>query len=95
MIQENSQVPQWFYVNAIENPADLSSIGINTTNGRATDMWFNGPSFLWQPERTWKVKQANVQISADDPELKKEVAVNFAKSRHDLLNQFEVRISTW
>ena len=39
-----------------------------------------GPSFLWQPERTWKVKQTNVQISADDAELKKEVTVNFAKS---------------
>ena len=55
MVQENSQVAQWFYVNANENPADLSSKGINTTNGKSIEMWFSGPS-LWQPERTWKVK---------------------------------------
>ena len=59
------------------------------------EMWFNGPSFLWQPERAWKVKQTNVQISADDPELKKEVTANFAKSRHDSLKRLEDRISTW
>ena len=58
-------------------------------------MQFNAPSFLWQPERTWKVKQTNMQISADDPELKKEVVVNFAKSRRDLLKQLEDKISTW
>ena len=57
MIQENFQVVQWFYVNTKENPKELSSKGINTTNGKATELWFNGPSFLWQPERTWKVKQ--------------------------------------
>ena len=53
MIQENFQVVQWFYVNTKENPKELSSRGINTTNGKATELWFNGPSFLWQPERTW------------------------------------------
>ena len=58
-------------------------------------MWFSSPSFLWQPERTLKVKQTNMQISTDDPELKKEVTVNFAKLGHDLLKQFEDRISTW
>ena len=52
MIRENSQVTQSFYVNTKGNAADLSSRGINTTNGTATEMWFNGPSFLWQPERT-------------------------------------------
>ena len=36
-----------------------------------------------------------MQISADDPELKKEVTANFAKSRHDSLKQLEDRISTW
>ena len=95
MIVENSQVGQWFYVNTKENPADLSSRGINTTNGKAIEIWFNNPSFLWQPERTWKVKQANVQISADDPELRKKVVVNFAKLEHDLLKQLQDKISTW
>ena len=72
MIQENSQVAQWFYVNTKENPADLNSSGINTTNGKALELWFSTPSFLWQPESTLKVKQTNVQASVDDPELKKE-----------------------
>ena len=35
-----------------------------------------------------------MQISADDPELKKEVVVNFAKSGRDLLKQLEDKIST-
>ena len=95
MIQENSEVAQGFYVNNTENPADFSSMGINITNGKATELWFNGPSFLWQPERTWKVKQTDLQIPADDPELKKKVTVNFAKSGHDFLKQLEDRIPTW
>ena len=73
----------------------ISSRGINTTNGKTTEMWFSGPSFLWQPERTGKVKQRNVQMSADDPKLKKEVTVSFPKSRPDILKQLEDRISTW
>ena len=35
-----------------------------------------------------------MQISADDPELKKEVVVNFAKSGRDLLKQLEDKMST-
>ena len=38
MIQENSQVTQWFYVIIKENPAGISSRGINTRNEKATEM---------------------------------------------------------
>ena len=51
IIKENSLVAR-FYVNTKENPADLSSRGINTTNGKATEMLFFGKPYLWQPERT-------------------------------------------
>ena len=94
MIQQNFQVAQRFYVNTKENPADLSSRGTKTTNGKATEMWFYGPSISWQPERAWKVKQTNVQMLADDPKLKKEVVVSFDISEHDL-KQLEDKISTW
>ena len=40
MICENCQVVQSFYVNTKENPANLSSRCINTTNAKAVDMWF-------------------------------------------------------
>ena len=51
IIKENSLIAH-FYVNTKENPADLSSRGINTTNGKATEMLFFGKPYLWQPERT-------------------------------------------
>ena len=38
MIRENSQLAQWFYANTKENPADLSSRCIYTTNEKSIKM---------------------------------------------------------
>ena len=50
-IQEGSSMEQWPYVPTAENPADLASRGIHPKVD--PKLWFQGPSFLWEPESTW------------------------------------------
>ena len=46
IIHENSCDSQWFHVNSKANRADYCSRGIDVNNTKATEAWFNGPSFL-------------------------------------------------
>ena len=46
VIHENSCDSQWFHVNSKANRADYCSGGIDVNNTKATEAWFNGPSFL-------------------------------------------------
>ena len=45
IIKENSCDSQWFHVNTKANPTDYCSRGINVNNTKATETWFNGPSY--------------------------------------------------
>ena len=46
IIRENSCDSQWFHVNTKANHADYCSRGIDANNIKATETWFNDPSFL-------------------------------------------------
>ena len=74
IIWESSCDSQWFHVNNKGNPADYCSRGIDVNNTKATETWFNGPSFLWESESTWTPNR-----KFDDPELKKEVSTNYTE----------------
>ena len=50
IIRENSCDSQWFHVNTKANPVDYCSRGIYVNNTKATETWFNCPSFLQKSE---------------------------------------------
>ena len=89
IIHENSCDSQWFCVNTKANPAGYCSRGTDVNNTKATETWFNGPSFLWKSESTWT---SNRKIF-DDPELKKELRTIYREVFVDILHQLEEKIS--
>jgi hypothetical protein len=52
-IRDNSQPSQWRYVKSECNPADDCSRGMTTDKFIASQRWFRGPEFLWDPEEKW------------------------------------------
>jgi hypothetical protein len=55
VIHELTQASQWHYVTSPENPADMSSRGMDLCDFLKEKKWLNGPSFLWISEEGWKV----------------------------------------
>ncbi|XP_057305339.1 uncharacterized protein LOC130642266 [Hydractinia symbiolongicarpus] len=94
IIKDNSDVNQWHYINTKDNPADYASRGIKADQDKA-EIWFNGPSFLWQPRHVWKQPDVAAEISEDDPEVKKSVHVNMITIQNDVLSRIENRLSSW
>ena len=95
IILENFCDSQWFHVNTKANPADYCSRGIDVNNTKATETWFNGPSFLWESKSTWASNRRFFDVSSDNPELKKELRTNYTEVSCDILHQLEEKISTW
>ena len=52
LIYDNSNTSQWRYIDTKSNPADDASRGLNVTNTKKVQSWYNGPAFLWQPEES-------------------------------------------
>ena len=92
---ENFCDSPWFHVNTKANPADYCSRGINVDNTKATETWYNGPSFLWESQSTWASNRRFFDVLFDDPELKKGFRTNYTGVSFDTLHQFEEKISTW
>ena len=53
-IKNSTAIKDWRYVKSSENPADIASRGLDPAENGKTDLWFNGPKFLRQPEDSWK-----------------------------------------
>ena len=75
-IRSFSSPKQWRYVDTKENPADDASRGIGAQTLVEQSRWIEGPAFLWQPEQEWPQQPPSlVEISNEDPEIKKQVNV--------------------
>lgn len=70
-IRDNSTPDQWKYIETKENPADESSRGLSPRD-LIDSRWLNGPPFLWQRELPNRNDDVNLDISPDDPEVKKD-----------------------
>ena len=46
VIQQNTQIADWFYVPSELNPADILSRGCSTSELMEEELWLNGPEFL-------------------------------------------------
>ena len=70
-IRENSTPDQWKYIETKENPADESSRGLSPQDLVNNSRWLSGPPFLWERELPNRNEEVNLDISPDDPEVKK------------------------
>lgn len=76
VIHDLSRTSQWRYINSRDNPADDASRGLHVES-YLRSRWLRGPEYLGREKNTWpKITQGLGKISANDPEVKKEVTVN-------------------
>ncbi len=76
LIHEMTSPEQWRYVDSASNPADLASRGIDPRDETSIKTWLIGPQYLIQDESTCPQLPYKSEISDNDSEVKKEVAVN-------------------
>ncbi|XP_048486343.1 uncharacterized protein LOC125490601 [Plutella xylostella] len=69
-ILELTDDSQWRHVPTDQNPADLASRGISPSDIKNLDFWFNGPSFLSQPEHSWPTLNTKPNDLNEIPEIK-------------------------
>ena len=53
-IQQKTSPEQWKYVQSKENPADLPTRGLTAANLELSELWSNGPAFLYEEKDEWK-----------------------------------------
>ncbi|XP_006823892.1 uncharacterized protein LOC102807510 [Saccoglossus kowalevskii] len=68
-IREVSQPAQWKYVPTTDNPADHATRGL-TADEIAKSNWLTGPKFLWETEASPQTADIDLEIPADDVEVK-------------------------
>ena len=72
VIREFSDPAQWSHVPGKENPADLITRN-QDHNSLDRDRWLHGPKFLRTHKSEWQSIKVELDLSGDDPEVKKEV----------------------
>jgi len=50
----NTRLQDWYYVRSEQNPADIGSRGLMPKDIAKIKPWLHGPSFLLQPDESWK-----------------------------------------
>ena len=97
LICDNSISNQWHYVDTKSNQTDDVSGGLDVTNTKKVQSWYNGPDFLWQPEESWSLeKDSCPSLDESDPEIKHEVKVNVTRTcSNSTLTWLEERLSDW
>lgn len=76
----------WKYVPTKENPADIISRGMLPETLKSSELWRNGPSFLWEAD--YQVESPADLPDEELPELRKKVVVATALYNRDQLSVF-------
>lgn len=89
-IQTLTCVKNWRYVSSADNPADIISRGTKPSDLFECDLWWSGPSWLLDKNKSWPVSKNKLNI--DIPE-KRNIPVNnischTVKSDFNLLSKF-------
>ena len=73
VIQSLSSPEQWRHVSTDQNPADVASRGQMPDQLPQSDIWFNGPAFLWLEQDKWPIasENSNSDSTISDAELLK------------------------
>lgn len=94
-IRDNSDVAQWRYISSKKNPADEASRGLTVDNFLAGRRWIEGPDFLGKPEGDWPRPFDPQPISAEDPEVKRDLMVNAIIYSEDATTKLMNSFSEW
>ncbi|XP_075160007.1 uncharacterized protein LOC142233105 [Haematobia irritans] len=83
-IHELVPTAQWKYVSTHDNPADLGTRGSKPRDLVSNSLWWNGPSWLTNPESTWPIKNPIC------PNLTPEVVTSHQTitEKNDILSRF-------
>lgn len=97
VIRDVSSPEQWNHVRTEHNPADLASRGCTAKDicqGPSSSLWFNGPSFLWEPELP--SRQQLDPAPPEDPEIRKRAMMTecYKVPRSVVLEQLQ-RFTSW
>ena len=77
VIKDLSQEKQWRHVSSMDNPADDASRGLHVEDFLKTSRWITGPKYLEKEKEYWPKNPKNLGlIPSEDPEVRKDVAVN-------------------
>ena len=94
LIDTYTNKKQWRYIDTMFNPSDYASRGISPKDEEKVDKWFNGPIMLREKDEPWRDVMPEVEVVANDAEVK--TAVNAtAVTTHTVLDVLEERISSW
>ena len=88
-IRNFSNPEQWYYVNTSMNPADLTSRGMSAVRMAEESLWWRCPNFLSEQTLVLDEIPANIELSSDDPEVKKSVALTTNTERIQEENSLE------
>ena len=53
-IQQQTSPEQWKYVQLKENPTDPPTRGLTAADLKLSELWWNGPAFLYEEKDEWK-----------------------------------------
>lgn len=65
-ILELTKQSQWRHVPTDLNPADLATRGVDGNKIKKCDLWWNGPTFLLQPESSWPPSRPQMHSAQTD-----------------------------
>jgi hypothetical protein len=96
-IRSYTSKDQWRYVESKTNPADHASRGLQPEDCDNIRQWFRGLEFLWKSDEEWQGLSCHVHLPADDPEIRKPIAVQVSKVTESfyVIDKLEERISRW
>ena len=74
-IRDKTDPEQWQHVSTESNPADHASRGLTAKELVECEVWWKGPTFLWDPCVTLKKPQQLGNLDDADPEVKRQVCL--------------------
>ena len=77
-IGDCSSPEDWFHVPGKENPGDEASRGLTAKELLQSNRWFNGPTFLWQPDPLLLQHQPTCALHPSDIEVRNDTASTLA-----------------
>ena len=92
-IRSHTNPSQWRHVSGESNPADIASRGMSAKRLVESELWFKGPSFLW--ETNLPQSQLHIEVDPDDEEIKRTVVLTIQTQNASFdLSRFN-HISDW
>ena len=82
IIRRHTLPEQWRHVSGLDNPSDIISRGC-TPDELCSNGWFTGPDFLRKHRSEWDIRDTDVSISEDDPEVKKCHVTSHANTKEE------------